>query len=754
MAYNLAVDADVRAACEAVGAPETLGTEWADWIGKLANTLTWFRAADREQRTNRAFQQRLWEENGVANVGQGDLPVGKALDDHGFREWLAARSLELLPTGPAERGRFLHSLYVDIRERLQPFLAKRTPHLKIFRVVAVMYPEAMTTVAGSGHLRKLAKAMNAPSPLETAEQHVWVRERLEEVLGPPSGGLEALALRMSLPWMLYEKFVATSSATPAEPLSPPSQQQPRLTPLPASRRRRGLTAVKGLFQSVLSSLEFLKDGRTKEELLDFLRLASPDSKTSSLSAAINVLQGELAVVRRDGDRYTLTSRGEDVLESQDSNHLADWLLTQTLGVDQAVVELRDRGVVPWGELVQAVWSSNRNWTTTYVPQSILSWLRSMGVIAGDQQARYRLTEQGQRWAEQVWWKPEALVVDPVVDPDPEPAIVPPPSVLRAVPPLAEIVMRVQASGHFPAGLVAQLHAGLWSHPRRHFAILTGLSGAGKTLLAREYARALTGEGGEGLFTLPVQPGWYDPGALLGYVNPLQRDSYVRTAFLEFLLKAVAHPERTYVAVLDEFNLSHPEQFMAPLLSAMETGDVIQLHSEDEVFDGVPKALPYPSNLALIGTVNMDETTHGLSDKVLDRAFVLEFWNVDLAEYPRWGKRAMPQEQEDAARALLTGLLEALAPARLHFGWRVVDDVLDFLRESAAAGPALPFDRALDAVVYAKVLPKLRGEDSPRFRTALKACRELATVHNLPESGGKLGQLQHDLETTGTARFWR
>ena len=134
--------------------------------------------------------------------------------------------------------------------------------------------------------------------------------------------------------------------------------------------------------------------------------------------------------------------------------------------------------------------------------------------------------------------------------------------------------------------------------------------------------------------------------------------------------------RPYIVVLDEMNLSHPEQYMAPLLSAMETGDAIQLHTEGEIFDGIPREIRYPRNLVLIGTVNMDETTHGLSDKVLDRAFVHEFWNIDLAAYPRWGTRGIDPAHETRTRDILTSLMKGLSPARLHFGWRVVDDVLD------------------------------------------------------------------------------
>jgi hypothetical protein len=99
-------------------------------------------------------------------------------------------------------------------------------------------------------------------------------------------------------------------------------------------------------------------------------------------------------------------------------------------------------------------------------------------------------------------------------------------------------------------------------------------------------------------------------------------------------------------------------------------------------------------------------------------------------------------------------MEALAPARLHFGWRVVDDVLSFLEQSQAAGDSLPSEKALDAVVYAKVLPKLRGDDAPRFRAALAACDIVVKKFGLEASAARIADLRHDLETTGSARFWR
>ena len=61
---------------------------------------------------------------------------------------------------------------------------------------------------------------------------------------------------------------------------------------------------------------------------------------------------------------------------------------------------------------------------------------------------------------------------------------------------------------------------------------------------------------------------------------------------------------------------------------------------------------------------------------------------------------------------------------------------------------------VDRVIYAKVLPKLRGDDSPRFRNALEECRTALNESNLTRSARKVDELVEDVEQTGSFRFWR
>ena len=328
-----------------------------------------------------------------------------------------------------------------------------------------------------------------------------------------------------------------------------------------------------------------------------------------------------------------------------------------------------------------------------------------------------------------------------------------------VPQLEDISSQVESKGYFPDDICRKLHLGLWADPRRHFAVLTGISGAGKTLLARAYAKAITGEDPTGKdpkksCIVAVQPGWTDPSYLLGYSNPIQNDTFERTPFLKLLLHATDNPHTPHVVILDEMNLSHPEQYMAPLLSAMETGGRIELHSRGETFDSVPKSIRHPNNLVLIGTVNMDETTHGLVDKILDRAFTLEFWKVNVDKWPGWDNSNLLAEEADIVKKALKVLMKTLEPVRLHFGYRVIEEIVAFLTRRLKDWPQWPLTDALDAVVYAKVLPKLRGDDSTRIRKALSDCKEVLDKYGLSDSAEKVEELIKDLEATGSARFWR
>ncbi len=745
----------LRAACETIMASSSWNRAEGDWVTRLANALERVRDASLEERGRYEFQKWWWDDESVAATGQGNVNVDAALRDDSFRQWLAQRSKEQLPGDRAARIAALDRFHEEIQEKFEPYLS-RMPHLKILRVIATIYPEASTTVCDRGMRHRLAAAMGARRGMSVAERNVWILERLEEALGPVGEGLGGLAERMALPWFLYLEVAKSREGEATETFGGKSGQV-ELAPLPAARRIKGLTAITGGLPLILSTLEFAKDGVTKEELIDHLRTQMTGYKTSSLGSIVSVLQSNFGVLRRAGDQYLPTVRGESLLESQDPSELSDWLLTRILGVDSAIVALRDERQMPTPELFARVKAFNPGWKTNFSPSAIVQWLRKLDVIATDEAGTASLTERGKEWADRIVWKPEPLAPEvPDLTPTETAAVV---EQLAAVtlPAFESIAALVRESGNFPSAEIARLHAGIWAHQRRHFAILTGLSGSGKTLLARAYGRALAPKdlpSEQFLHTVTVQPGWYDPGALLGYANPLRDDSYVTTPFLEFVLAAAGDPVHAYTAVLDEMNLSHPEQYMAPLLSAMETGGRIDLHSEGDIFDEIPASISYPQNLVLIGTVNMDETTHGLSDKVLDRAFTMEFWDIDLSAYPRWETRGLTPALEQTVKALLGNLMDALSPSRLHFGWRVVDDVLDFLVQAEPLATSLTSQEALDGVVYAKVLPKLRGEDSPRFRDALRDCSAVLERHQLTRSLQKVADLAKDLESTGSARFWR
>ena len=209
----------------------------------------------------------------------------------------------------------------------------------------------------------------------------------------------------------------------------------------------------------------------------------------------------------------------------------------------------------------------------------------------------------------------------------------------------------------------------------------GLSGTGKTSMARTYARAYCDELGLGVEQhyeqVSVWPDWTDPSGLLGYTNPLADPPiFHETPALRLLLRAHAHPGEPYFLCLDEMNLARVEHYFAPFLTAMEgRGGRLVLHGGADAVDQIPSSIPWPKNLFLIGTVNMDETTHPFSDKVLDRAFTFEFWTADVAKWAEKNALSYEAVMREEVLGVLGDLYGALEPARRHFGYRTFDEVL-------------------------------------------------------------------------------
>jgi 5-methylcytosine-specific restriction protein B len=326
--------------------------------------------------------------------------------------------------------------------------------------------------------------------------------------------------------------------------------------------------------------------------------------------------------------------------------------------------------------------------------------------------------------------------------------------------LAEIENAVrQSGGHYPGGEVRQYHAALNFLTHKHFVILSGLSGTGKTQLALRYARAVHGitdprAPDPFLFVCAVRPEWTDPTGLTGYYDVLS-NRYVVPPFLEAVLLATAHPASPVFVVLDEMNLARVEYYFSDVLSAIETGEPLQLHSsvplEGTTGTSIRAELPLPPNLYITGTVNVDETTHPVSDKVLDRAVVIDMSAVDLAGF--LAALAAREPALAAARAACEGHLVAaydlMAAHGLGFGYRVAEEVVRYhafaaqhLNAAAAA--------TTDTLMVQKVLVKLRGAE--KQRPLLSGLSR--TLAGLPGSQAFITRLTSDLDEFGSFRASR
>ena len=238
--------------------------------------------------------------------------------------------------------------------------------------------------------------------------------------------------------------------------------------------------------------------------------------------------------------------------------------------------------------------------------------------------------------------------------------------------------------------------------------------------------------------IPVGAGWSNNENLLGYANALDPKEYVMpdTGALELMLDANENPTKPFFLVLDEMNLSHVERYFADFLSVMESEEKIQLYKGSPRTAngrGIPQDMPWPKNLFIIGTVNIDETTYMFSPKVLDRAQVIEFrvapdeMNAYLTNPSLEIKmEALAGKGVEFAEAFLAqaqkkdiklpeGTVERLkaffgplAEVGAEFGYRTANEFLLFVGQYMELAKDTGLDVVVDYAVMQKLLPKLHG----------------------------------------------
>lgn len=275
-------------------------------------------------------------------------------------------------------------------------------------------------------------------------------------------------------------------------------------------------------------------------------------------------------------------------------------------------------------------------------------------------------------------------------------------------------------------------------------VFQGISGTGKTSLAKALAKAMGGF----CTDIAVQAGWRDRDDLLGHYNAFERRFYEKDC-LQALYKAqtLRWQDTCNVILLDEMNLSRPEQYFAEFLSALEKNnrDERLISLSETALPNAPAMLHegrkilVPGNVWFIGTANHDETTNELADKTYDRAHVMtlpkqdhrfDIKKMEPTSYSYRSLRKAFNRAREERKGEVTQLLNRLAGdafteqlgTQFALGWgnRFEKQALDFIPVMLACGASS--GEALDHLLSTRVMRS--GKVTGRYNVSVDAVRNL------------------------------
>ncbi len=337
--------------------------------------------------------------------------------------------------------------------------------------------------------------------------------------------------------------------------------------------------------------------------------------------------------------------------------------------------------------------------------------------------------------------------------------------------LRHLADHLRAKGlHYPERVQLAFHTSLKAAHINPLVVLAGVSGTGKSALPMAYAEAT----GMNFVSLAVQPGWSGPQDLLGFYNYLER-KYKATELARALaqmsqfskddlpgLNIQSRKEQMLLLLLDEMNLARIEYYFSDFLSRLEQRrgrkiedaqrrrEVSLLVDAGSLAAGEVSRFIFPDfNVLFVGTMNEDESTQSLSDKVIDRANVLRFGAprelkaahsntvapaedyLPRATWETWVK-LFDGNGFDNERTILTQLNQTLETVNRPFGHRVFRAILDYLANYPGASTDEAHRRhAMADQMEQKIIPKLRGLDT----------QDDATSRCLDQLAGTISRLQ-------------
>jgi len=280
-------------------------------------------------------------------------------------------------------------------------------------------------------------------------------------------------------------------------------------------------------------------------------------------------------------------------------------------------------------------------------------------------------------------------------------------------------------------------------------VLAGMSGTGKSKLVQEYADALKIPTDNLLF-VPVRPFWQDDSDVIGYLDTLNNvyrpgDS----GLVNFLINAQNEKDSIFIVCFDEMNLARVEHYFSQFLSVLEMEESkrqLKIYNE-EYATRIHNNHTYESSISIgknvffVGTVNVDESTHHFSDKVLDRANVINLTMTPFDELLTLQSRKKTEKKSTSTNAYENLTISYakyesfvnkqaedmhLTEVELQFfwelhnliskynknigvGWRIVRQIDKYLKNIPNFGPLLK-QEAFDIQVVQRIMTKVRGSE--------------------------------------------